>query len=113
MENWPGATVGVAYALTGVSFFIIISRSILRRLKHEDLLLDDYLILLSTVFYAMSTATNPIAVGGGRLTLIAHTLTCEQYFNGTNIRVEQVRRLLPDEIQHGKLLKFVVAWVLC
>lgn len=62
MEPWPGATVGVAYALTGVSFFIIISRTILRRLKHEDQLLDDYLMLGSIVFYAIASATNPVAV---------------------------------------------------
>lgn len=65
MENWPGATVGVAYGLTGVSFFIITLRNALRRLKHEDQLLDDWLMLGSAVFYALCTATNPIAVGYG------------------------------------------------
>ena len=62
MENWPGATVGVAYALTGVSFAIVISRNILRRLNHEDQELDDYVMLASLAFYAIATATNPVAV---------------------------------------------------
>lgn len=56
------ATVDSAYAFTAASYVIILARTLLRRLKHEKLLLDDYLMLFSMVFYAFNTAAYPITV---------------------------------------------------
>lgn len=56
------ATVDSAYALTAASYAIILTRILLRRLKHERFLSDDYLMLFAMVFYALNTAAWPITV---------------------------------------------------
>jgi hypothetical protein len=54
--------VDAAYVLTSLSFLIILSRTLFRRLKHEAFKPDDYLMLVSTAIYAAYTGTFIVAV---------------------------------------------------
>lgn len=56
------STVNSAVALTAASFLVILSRTVLRRLKHETFVPDDWLMLGSIVFYIVFTATYPVVV---------------------------------------------------
>jgi hypothetical protein len=67
MADPTTAIVAAAYALTAASFLIILSRILLRRLKHEAFKPDDYLMLFATVLYAVFTAAFVIAVSVSRL----------------------------------------------
>jgi hypothetical protein len=58
--------VDAAYALTVLSYLIILSRTLFRRLKHEAFKPDDYLVLVSTALYAAYTGTFIVAVGVAR-----------------------------------------------
>ncbi|KAH8682959.1 hypothetical protein BGZ60DRAFT_524302 [Tricladium varicosporioides] len=80
---WNIAVVGVAYALTGVSFFIILSRMLLRRMKHEAYLIDDFVMLASLGIYIVFTAVSPVA-----------------FYNGASIAVVDPGQLSPDQIRH-------------
>ncbi|KAH6684546.1 hypothetical protein B0J14DRAFT_646453 [Halenospora varia] len=82
IEPWNVAVVGVAYALTGVSFLIILSRMLLRRIKHEAYLIDDFVMLASLGLYAVFTAVSPIA-----------------YYNGTSIAAVDPGQLSPGQIR--------------
>lgn len=55
-------TVVSAYVLTAISYVIIVTRVVLRRLKHQSLKPDDYLMLIGMVFYAFITAVYPNVV---------------------------------------------------
>ncbi|KUJ20068.1 uncharacterized protein LY89DRAFT_731303 [Mollisia scopiformis] len=78
------ATVDSAYAFTAASYAIILTRTLLRRLKHERLLPDDYLILSAMIFYAFNTAVYPITA-----------------FYGTNLTTKDPKSLSPNELEHG------------
>ncbi|PVH79803.1 hypothetical protein DL98DRAFT_589015 [Cadophora sp. DSE1049] len=58
-------TVNSAIALTAAAFLIILSRAFLRKLKHENFLPDDWLMMVSIVFYVVFTATFPAVVYNG------------------------------------------------
>jgi len=62
MADSPMPTVDAAYLLTLLSFLIILSRTLFRRLKHEAFKPDDYLMLASTAIYAAYTGTFIVAV---------------------------------------------------
>lgn len=64
------AAVDSAYALTAASYAIILTRILLRRLKHERLLSDDYLMLFSMVFYALNTTSWPITVSNESISCV-------------------------------------------
>lgn len=55
-------TVESAYAFTAASFIIILFRTLLRKLNHEKLLPDDYLMVFSIIFYAVNTAVYALTV---------------------------------------------------
>ncbi|KAG4432288.1 hypothetical protein IFR05_012236 [Cadophora sp. M221] len=59
------AVVNSAIALTAASFLIILSRTFLRRLKHEKFQPDDWLMLVSIIFYVVFTSTYPAVVYNG------------------------------------------------
>ncbi|KAF4635568.1 hypothetical protein G7Y89_g2509 [Cudoniella acicularis] len=101
IQPWNVAVVGVAFALTGVSFLIIISRTILRRLKHEEYLLDDFVMLASVVLYAVYTAVFPIAVNDCQNLWHRHHADALQYYNGTNFAAIDPGELSPHQIQRG------------
>lgn len=56
------AVVDSAYAFTAASYAIIVTRTLLRRFKHESFLPDDYLMFFSMIFAALNTACYPISV---------------------------------------------------
>jgi len=62
MTDASAATVDSAYVLTVASVLIILSRTILRQLKHEAFKLDDYLMLLAIVLAGFNCAVYPITV---------------------------------------------------
>ena len=62
MAGSPMPAVNAAFALTGLSYLIILSRTLFRRLKHETFKPDDYLMLVSTAIYAAYTGTFIVAV---------------------------------------------------
>jgi hypothetical protein len=62
MADSPTPVVNAAFALTVLSYLIILSRTLFRRLKHEAFKPDDYLILASMVIYAAYTGTFIVAV---------------------------------------------------
>lgn len=70
VEN-KAATVDSAYVLTALAYVIILTRLALRRLKHERFKVDDYLMGLAMVFYALNTAVYPVAVSQLRLRSMA------------------------------------------
>lgn len=61
------AVVNSAIALTAASFLIVLSRTFLRRLKHERFLPDDWLMLVSIWIYVVFTTTYPdvVRISGG------------------------------------------------
>ena len=62
MAGSPTPVVNAAFALTVLSYVIILSRTLFRRLKHEAFKPDDYLMLVSIVIYAAYTGTFIVAV---------------------------------------------------
>ena len=62
MADSPTPVVNVAFALTVLSYLIILSRTLFRRFKHETFKPDDYLMLVSMVIYAAYTGTFIVAV---------------------------------------------------
>jgi hypothetical protein len=62
MADSPTPVVNAAFALTVLSYLIILSRTLFRRLKHEAFKPDDYLMLASMVIYAAYTGTFIVAV---------------------------------------------------
>ncbi|KAH9217593.1 hypothetical protein DL95DRAFT_459197 [Leptodontidium sp. 2 PMI_412] len=100
------AVVNSAIALTAASFLIILSRTFLRRLKHEKSLPDDWLMLVSIIFYVVFTATYPIVVrtpGCGdtwkRSTRERSWLMgCEQVYNGINTTQTEPDKLTDDAV---------------
>ena len=65
MDNY--AIVDSACLLTAVAYSIVLFRIILRRLKHEKLEPDDYIILFALIFYTITTASYPIIVSVSRV----------------------------------------------
>jgi hypothetical protein len=98
------ATVDSAYVLTAASYAIILTRILLRRLKHEKLLLDDYLMLLSIVFYALNTASCPITVCNASIFGGLVNLTLKQNYYGTSLTVRNPKSLTPEQLEQGKAL---------
>ncbi|KAF8865719.1 hypothetical protein BDZ45DRAFT_372901 [Acephala macrosclerotiorum] len=75
------AVVDSAYAFTAASYAIILTRTLLRRLKHESFLPDDYLMFFSTVFATLDTACYPISIYYGTILTVhddPEKLTLEQ-----------------------------------
>jgi hypothetical protein len=103
------ATVDSAYAFTAASYAIILTRTLLRRLKHEKYIPDDYLMFFSMLFAALSTACYPISVNTSLaampgLGLKTHKLTEEKIYYGTILTVHgDPKTLTPEQIQHGSL----------
>jgi hypothetical protein len=64
MVDINAATVDSAYVLTALSYVIILTRLSLRYLKHERFKVDDYLMGIAIIFYALHTAVYPIVVRG-------------------------------------------------
>ncbi len=62
MAGFPTPVVNAAFALTVLSYVIILSRTFFRRLKHEAFKPDDYLMLVSMVIHAAYTGTFIVAV---------------------------------------------------
>jgi hypothetical protein len=56
------ATIDIAYALTAISYIIILTRLALRRFKHESFTVDDWLMGFSMILYFFNTAAYPISV---------------------------------------------------
>ncbi|KAE9374159.1 hypothetical protein N431DRAFT_464446 [Stipitochalara longipes BDJ] len=83
MADSPMPTVDATYLLTVLSFLIILSRTLFRRLKHEAFKPDDYLILASTAIYAAYTGTFIVAA-----------------YHGTNISQTKLKGLEHDQIQY-------------
>ena len=57
MEN--DAVVPSAAFLSVIAYAIIIFRILLRRLKHEKLEHDDYIMFVSLIFYTVHTVCHP------------------------------------------------------
>ena len=62
MADSVTSLVDAAYVLTVLSYLIILSRTLFRRLKHETFKPDDYLMLASAAIYAAYTGTFIVAV---------------------------------------------------
>jgi len=62
MEGLAATTISSAYALMAISFVVVITRLVLRRLKHEQFTIDDYIMMFAVILYAIDTATYPVAV---------------------------------------------------
>ena len=62
MENLAAATISSAWALMAVSFAVIVARLVLRRLKHEQFTIDDFIMMFAVILYAVNTGTYPVAV---------------------------------------------------
>ncbi|RDL35282.1 uncharacterized protein BP5553_07213 [Venustampulla echinocandica] len=87
MEGWNINALGMSYALTTISFVVIISRIVFRRLNHQKYLFDDYIVLHSMLLYTVITAVNSVV-----------------YYHGTNFSVndpEHPKNVALDNLQHA------------
>lgn len=83
MADSPTPAVNATFALTVLSYLIILSRTLFQRLKHETFKPDDYLMLVSTVIYAAYTGTFIVAA-----------------YHGTNISQTNLEHWREDQIQY-------------
>jgi len=85
MDGLAEGTLATAYVLTVFSFLLIITRLILRLLKHQKFTADDYLMIVALIFHSVFTATYPNPVGNPTFPLKAFADSFNQVKNGTNV----------------------------
>ncbi|CZT50163.1 uncharacterized protein RSE6_11103 [Rhynchosporium secalis] len=107
------AIVNSAIAFTAASLIIILFRIFLRRLQHDKFLPDDWLMLISIIFYLFFTATYPIMVRASLRELwpkrIFWKRACMlmlkiQVYNGTNTTQWRESAISQDESVTSRVL---------